>query len=336
MVCRGPERRGKVFSVEKKVRFPSGGIELAGTLSMPLGAGPHPALVLIHGGNPDNRDGGHGGFPMFKDLADHLVTAGIAVLRYDDRGMGESGGGPKWDHGYDQYVEDVEAAVGLLRGVMEIDSRRIGLVGFSLGGNIAVSLAGRSDGVAFVVSLAGPAVPGESVFLAFRRFLETAAGSSEAEIQRAVDLDRRLSTAVRGGLDLEPLKVELETRAREKYKGSSFDKDFKASWDGGLVASAGTKFLRSFLSHDPLPALRRLTCPAYLLFAGSDEMMDADENVQAAREALREAGNRDVLLEVVPGVRHLFTEPGPAPSSLAPGVMDKIGDWITGRVLDSG
>ena len=168
-----------MLKVDKEVRIPSAGIELAGTLSLPVGPGPHPAVVLIHGGNPDDRDGGHGGFPMFKDLADHLAAAGIAVLRYDDRGMGESGGGPKWDYGYDHYVDDVEAATALLRGVMEIDSGWVGLVGFSLGGNIAASVAGRTKDVAFVVSLAGPAVPGEAVFLAFRRFLETAAGSSE-------------------------------------------------------------------------------------------------------------------------------------------------------------
>src|SRR5579864_3260943 len=138
------------------------GIELGATLTMPQGKGPFPAVVLITGSGPQDRNEAILGHRPFLVLADYLTRKGIAVLRADDRGVGKSTGDFNLATTAD-FATDTEAGVAYLKTRPEIDTRKIGLVGHSEGGVIAPMIAARNHDVAFIVMMAGTGVPGDEV-----------------------------------------------------------------------------------------------------------------------------------------------------------------------------
>lgn len=144
------------------VSFQSGAITLTGTVSLPSGPGPFPAVVLLSGSGPQGRDSEVGGFRPFKLIADHFAERGIAVLRFDDRGVGGSTGNLA-ESTTEELADDALAAVRTLRARREIDGRRIGLVGHSEGAIVAAIAAARSSDVAFIVWLAGNTVSGAEI-----------------------------------------------------------------------------------------------------------------------------------------------------------------------------
>jgi dipeptidyl aminopeptidase/acylaminoacyl peptidase len=148
---------GSTTYTEREVHLPGGApdVTLAGTLSVPSRQGPHPAVVLMSGSGPQDRDESVPGLTIkpFALVADGLARAGIAVLRYDDRGVGGSTG----DHaaaGIDDFTADATAAVRWLRDRAEVDPTRVGVLGHSEGGIYAAHIAADDPDVAFVVGLA--------------------------------------------------------------------------------------------------------------------------------------------------------------------------------------
>jgi pimeloyl-ACP methyl ester carboxylesterase len=325
-----------------EVRFGADEI-LAGTLTIPAQPGPHPAAILIHGGNADERDCGHVGFPAFRIFAEYLQEQGIATLRYDDRGVGESGGGDKWDCGLAEIAEDVRTGVSLLCQRPEIAADRAGLIGWSLGGVLAPMVAAGNDSVAFAVTIAGHAVPTAEVLLAFRRFLGIQSMVCQDELESALALDQRLFDAVLQGEPIERLTDELRTRAEVAYGNlpdtdqeqlGSFEDYLESTWDGALVGLAGKKLFWSMLAHDPLPPLEQLSCPVLALFAEKDEMVSPEISPRLFESALQKAGNPDFTVEVIPEVNHMLTIPQVSTTELAPGVLERISDWINEHVRE--
>ncbi|MEO8071135.1 MAG: alpha/beta fold hydrolase, partial [Acidobacteriota bacterium] len=142
-----------------ELTFASGSLTLGGTLTLPAGRGPFPAIVLLTGSGPQNRDEEIFGFRPFLVLATHLAQQGIAVLRYDDRGVGSSSGSVSNSTTSD-FADDARAALALLAARPEIDKRRLGLLGHSEGAVVAALVAAQSPEIAFVVLMAPPAVRG--------------------------------------------------------------------------------------------------------------------------------------------------------------------------------
>ncbi len=146
---------------EEEVEFTNGEFRLAGTLTLPEGIAPHPAVVLITGSGPQNRDEELFGFKPFRVIADHLTRSGIAVLRYDDRGVGAFTGDVSSATTAD-FATDVLAGVHLLKQRDDIDSSKIGVIGHSEGGIVGPMVA-QSGELAFVVILAGPSMSGTEI-----------------------------------------------------------------------------------------------------------------------------------------------------------------------------
>ncbi len=148
-------RAARIATRQLEVRFRSGRISLAGTLTLPPGAGPHPAVAWVHGGGVQTRN-------YFPDLQALLVGAGFAVLAYDKQGVGQSGGVFPGDRADDRAIgilaRDAEAAVRFLAAQPGIDRARVGLAGHSQGGWIAPLAASREPAVRFVVAFAGPSL----------------------------------------------------------------------------------------------------------------------------------------------------------------------------------
>lgn len=159
------EEEAVPYGVED-VTFTNGDVTLAGTLTLPEGEGPHPALILMSGSGPQDRDEVVvPGFPIFKRIADHLTRNGVAVLRYDDRGVGESQGDYKSTSIYD-FAADGEAAIAYLQSREDINPDQVGVMGHSEGGVYASIIGANPDsGAAFIITMAGPAVDGKAILL---------------------------------------------------------------------------------------------------------------------------------------------------------------------------
>jgi len=176
---------------EEEISFPNekAKITLAGTLTLPRGPGPFPSAILISGSGPHDRDESIVGHRPFLVLADYLSRKGIAVLRFDKRGIGKSTG----DYAKattEDFAADTEAALFYLKSRKEIDPNRTGLIGHSEGGLIAPLLASRSGGVAWIVLLAGPGLNGEDALLLQSELVLKSSGVDDDQIAKNTRLQQ--------------------------------------------------------------------------------------------------------------------------------------------------
>ncbi len=332
---------------EEEVAFKNGTITLGGTLTLPTGAGPHPAVVLISGSGAQNRDEELFGFKPFAILADHLTKQGIAVLRYDDRGIGGSTTGTN-DDTSETFASDVQAAVRFLKSRSEIDASRIGLLGHSEGGIIAPIVATQDQDIAFLVLMAGTGVPGKELLPAQVGAIARSGGATEEEAQAKAAEEERALNAVLTGEGLEDVKSEmvkgfkaLAEQMTEDQRKALGDIDQWAS----RAAEAQLKQLEGpwfefFLTHDPAAVLEKVDAPVLALFGGKDTQVPAEMNETAIKAALAAGGNTDVTTKVFPEANHLFqaAETG-SPNEYAtlkpefvPGFLDTISAWILAHV----
>ena len=332
---------------EEEVTFKNGAITLAGTLTLPTGAGPHPAVVLISGSGGQNRDEELFGFKPFAILADHLTKQGIAVLRYDDRGIGGSTAGSEADTS-ETFATDVSAAVDYLKGRSEIDASQIGLLGHSEGGIIAPIVATTGREIAFLVLMAGTGVPGKELLPAQVGAIALAGGATEEEAKANVAEEERVIAAVLTGKGLEDVKSDLVKRFKAVAEQMPEDQR-KALGDldqwavqvvEGELGVLGGPWMKFFLTHDPAAALEKVDAPVLALFGGKDTQVPAGLNETAIKAALAQGDNTDVTTKVFPEANHLFqaaktgspSEYAELKPEFVPGFLDTIGDWILERV----
>jgi pimeloyl-ACP methyl ester carboxylesterase len=304
-------------------------IRIAGMLSLPQGPGPFPAVALIAGSGPHTRDEDVFGHKIFLVLADYLTRHGVAVLRYDKRGLGGSTG----DYAaatVQDFAADAQAAVGFLKTHKDIDPRRIGLVGHSEGGLIAPMVAVRDPDVAFIVLMAGPGVGGVEILEAQQRLIAQAMGVPSAKVARASVDEARLIEIVLS----EPDHAAAETRLKAAADEIARDEGEPAKAVEDETSQINSAWFRSFLAYDPAQTLRRLRIPVLALIGSKDLQVPATLNLPALRAAL--ADDPRAQVEEIPGLNHLF-QPATtgAPSeyqtiatTVAPEALALIAGWI--------
>jgi uncharacterized protein (TIGR03067 family) len=315
------------------------GVKLAGTLTRPKVKGPVVAVVLLSMSGPQDRDETGFGHKPFLVLADSLTRQGIAVLRYDDRGFGKSGGKFLGATTAD-FAEDARAAVAYLKTRPEIDPKRIGLLGHSEGGLVGPLVASISPDVAFLVLLGGPAVPGADLALIQTPLYQRTFGATERQIAFNVAMQKLLIAALNEEGD--------DAAAAEKVR-HTIDKEFervpaedrpalahmKADFQQQMTAEA-LPWHRFFLRHDPRPVLAKIRCPVLALYGEKDVQVPPDPNALEAEKALRRGGNKDVTVKTVARANHLFQmctfgsihEYCALPQTMAPEVLNQIADWV--------
>lgn len=333
---------------EEEVTFQNGEVTLAGTLSRPETGAPHPAVVLISGSGPQDRDEDIAGFKPFRILADHLTRGGIAVLRYDDRGVGSSTGQVS-ESSIDDFVSDVQAAVIWLGENPSIDAKRIGLLGHSEGALVAAMVASRSQ-VAAVVLLAGSAVRGDLLLAAQADALARASGATDEDIAAMLASQQRLFRVIRSGEGW----AELEKDGREQVlaavsalpeqqRAAIADPEaFATQRVQAELAMARTPWYGQFLDLDPAVALGKVSCPVLALYGGRDLQVPAELNRAALEAALSGAGNKEVTVFEYPEANHLFQQAVTGlPSEYAmlekqfiPGMLEQVGEWLVERLLE--
>ena len=204
----------------------SAGIDLAATLTLPNGPGPFPAVVLITGSGPQDRDESLLGHKPFLVLSDYLTRRGIAVLRADDRGAGKSGGIFATSTTAD-FATDAEAGLAYLKTRTEINSRKLGLIGHSEGGMIAPMVAARNPSVAFIVMMAGPGVPGDQILPAQVAAISESSGMSHEEAMKHAENEREVLTLIEQGASSDAIwkkwrnSTARSPRRSEKPRSSS-------------------------------------------------------------------------------------------------------------------
>jgi hypothetical protein len=321
-------------------------VKLAGTLTLPRGSGPHPAVVLITGSGAQDRDEAIMGHRPFLVLADHLTRRGIAVLRCDDRGFGKSTGNFEKATNLD-FTEDVLAAVDYLRRRREIDSKRIGLLGHSEGGIVAARAAVKSPDIAFVVMLAGVGVPMEQLLLRQARDIATVMGAGEETIAKNSDLQRALFRVARETHD----QAEAEAAARklmQEQLAALTEEQKKAlgvseAMVEGQIKMVLSPWFRELLDYDPLTTLKNVKCPVLAINGAKDLQVAASVNLPAICDALAAGGNQRVKTMTLPGLNHLFqtcqtgavTEYGRIEETFSPVAMSIISDWIRSAVTST-
>ncbi len=318
------------------------GITISGTLSLPQGAGPFPAVLLITGSGAQDRDETIFEHRPFLVLADYLTRRGIAVLRCDDRGVGGTTGN-LGDSTTADLALDVLAGVAFLNGRKEIDPRRIGLIGHSEGGIIAPLAASQSTDIAFIVLLAGTGLTGEEILYMQSELIMRAKAISEEKIRESRIDQERIYSVLKQNKDVELLEQELRRMyEQDMAELSEAERKEEGVTEAGLEAQLKqvlSPWFRYFLTYDPRPALQQVKCPVLALNGEKDLQVPPQQNLAEIAEALEKGGNRDVTIHELPGLNHLFQtaktgstdEYGKIEETFAPSALEIIGDWIRDR-----
>lgn len=303
---------------------------LAGTLTLPSEGGPFAAVLLITGSGQQDRNEELFGHKPFLVIADHLTRAGLAVLRVDDRGVGSSTGEVAGATSAD-FATDVSAGVDFLRARADIHPDRIGLLGHSEGGLIAPMVAVERGDIAFLVLLAGPGIPGDEILYLQAALLARASGAPEAAVAMNRTVQERLFAILREETDQQELRRKLQAALEAGGAGS----------DSAQLEQVASPWFRYFVSYDPVPALRKVTCPVLALNGGLDLQVPPKENLGAIAAALEAGGNRVFEVKEYPGLNHLFqraetgavTEYGTIEETISPEVLADLAAWITKQAL---
>jgi len=330
----------------ESVRFSNGDAALAGTLSLPTEPGPHPAVVLISGSGSQDRNEetpAIPGYRPFQWIAEHLVRHGIAVLRFDDRGVGESDGVREGATSVD-FAADAEAAWAYLVGRPEIDASRVGLIGHSEGGLHAAMIAARNPNVAFVVSLAGPATDGITVLQAQMRRVLQSSGADEETIERELANQRvSFNLALAGEWDaldrllFDTYLAKLKALPEETQASLGDLESAARTRAAASAANLRSPYLQFFLSHNPGEDWQRITVPVLALFGDLDTQCDVTLNQAALAEALAAAGNETLTVVTLATANHLFqnavtgspSEYGVLPMVFHADVLPTLTAWLT-------
>ena len=340
------EARAPLPYKEEGVKFKNGGVILAGTLTLPETPGPHPVIVLISGSGAQNQDEEIFGFKLFAVLADHLTRRGIAVLRYDDRGVGGSSPGTPQDTS-ETFAGDVTAAVEFLKGREDINPKAIGLLGHSEGGIIAPMVATRTSDVAFIILMSGPGQTGREILAEQGRLIQKANGATDAEIEQATALQQRLFDAALSGQGLDAVKAESTKQFRDAAAAMTEDQR-KTIGDVDLwveknveaqIQAVSSPWMTFFMTYDPAPALEKVKVPVLALFGGKDLQVPAEANEKAIMAALDKGGNTDYTAKVFPDANHLYqsaktgspNEYATLKPEFTAGFLDTISNWILAR-----
>lgn len=322
----------------RDIRFSAEEVTLAGTILIPDHATPRPAVVLISGGGPHDRDGSYGTFKPMKMLAEHLATLGIASLRYDDPGVGDSGGKDVMQYLMADYVAFVSAAVATLRELPNIDASRIGLLGLSQGSSVAAEVAAKDPRIAFIVLLSCNAVPGESLFLRYQRYLGQRTGQPEEMLDWVAQLQKAWFQCLRAGGDCAAQESAIKKHVRWEFDrwsaarrdpAVSFDDFLSSTFLGATLSLGHTPNFLEMLDYTILPAIGQVSCPVLIVFGAREEFMDVQTNLDLLKQTLASSGHRDFVTEIVPNATHLFLDPDQSDLSFSPGLLPCLTKWLT-------
>ncbi|MEE4214877.1 MAG: alpha/beta hydrolase, partial [Bacteroidales bacterium] len=275
-------------------------------------------------------------------LADHLTRGGIAVLRYDDRGVGESGGDAVGATSGD-LTGDARSAINYLLTRSDIAKDKIGVIGHSEGGLIGLKLAAEDDDIAFLVSLAGPGVKGRTILEDQTEYISRLGGLPEDVIEQSMQVNRKIYSIMEEYEDPQRGIDSILAFVTAFYTEQGMGKEIVDQVTTNISKSINPgsyPWLRYFIKSDPASYFADIKCPVLALNGEKDCQVMAEKNVDALVKGLKDAGNDDVTGKIFPELNHLFQtadsglpdEYGEIEETMSPEVLDLILQWIRERV----
>lgn len=330
------------YKVEEVVFYnKAADIQLAGTLSIPNGKGPFPAIVLVSGSGPQDRDETLLGHKPFLVLADYFTNNGFAVLRYDDRGVGASGGVFETATSAD-FATDALSALQYLHTRKDINKRKSGIMGHSEGAQIAAMLAAHQKEPSFIVMLAGPGMSGDQILLQQQEFIGKGSGASDSAIAQTLRLNKQVFEIMRSSKDTALIRERMTLFLNHAYNdgllphapGQSKE-EVVAAYNSELL----TPWMIHFVQYDPQADLKQIKIPVLALIGAKDMQVLAEYNIPALEKALHH--NPAAKVMKLEGLNHLFQEAtsglpqeyAQIEQTFSPQAMQIILDWLNKAVL---
>lgn len=310
-------------------------ITLSGTLTLPKKDGKFPVAIIISGSGPQNRDGKMFGHKPYLVLADELTKNGIGVLRYDERGIGQSQG--NFDSAaIDEFSTDVKSAIDYLKSRTDIDASQIGLIGHSIGGIIASKVAAENQGITFIVLMAAPGIDGDKLMLSQKAAIERTMGFNEFQIAQAQGIVKEAYDIIRNtDLDNLALKDSLNSHYINKY-GALLPENQR----NALIDQISNYELNSLVKSTPSEYLEKIECPVLAINGDKDLQVLAAENLQAIKTAIEKNGNKNLKTVALKNLNHLFQESetglmneySEIEQTISPTALQVITTWISEHV----
>ncbi|MFN8671843.1 MAG: alpha/beta fold hydrolase [Candidatus Sericytochromatia bacterium] len=337
---------------EEDIYFKNNDITLAGTLSYPKNGSNFPAIILITGSGPQNRDEEIFGFKPFQIIADYFTQKGFAVLRYDDRGIGESTGSMMESDSQD-FAQDVEKAIDFLKNRKEINPKKIGLFGHSEGGIIVNMVASKNKDVAFGIMLAGTAINGAEIIKDQSYFIGKAEGEKEEELKNNQELLNKIFKVIQNknatNQDWANLKNNLKQEIKKQYDKmkpelknqiKDFDK-YSETTAEGMLSSYKSKWFNFFANHEPSDDIKKVNIPVLAIFGEKDLQVSAKLNIPKMKEIFKETKQTNYEIITINSANHLFqkantgavSEYEKLPKEFTPDLLDKVYSWIKDKKI---
>ncbi|MDI9311511.1 MAG: alpha/beta fold hydrolase [Limnohabitans sp.] len=314
-------------------------ITLAGTLTLPKQNGIYPVVILITGSGRHNRDEEMFGRKPFLIIADYLTRNGVAVLRYDDRGVAKSEGDFNKATSAD-FADDVASAVAYLKTRPEFNTQQIGLIGHSEGAMIAPMVAAKSKDVSFIVMFAGLGINRGDLILIQKELIDRQGGTPESVIQNSKKVNAKLVDLVKKSTNDSTLYKKLMKEASNAYKADStieFLLEQSYTDIAGILSSPWVKYL---IRYNPKSDLQKTTCPVLAVNGEKDLQVPPALNLSAIEQALKKGKNKNYTVKQLPGLNHLFQESATGlpeeyftnPQTFSPKALEEISNWIKGII----
>jgi pimeloyl-ACP methyl ester carboxylesterase len=336
--ARRPQTPKRPFPyTEEEVAVQSGPIKLGGTLTLPKGDGPFPAVIFLTGSGAQDRDETIFEHKPFLVISDHLTRNGFATLRLDDRGVGKSGGVLP-NSTLDDLAGDAGAALEYLKTRKEIQAKRIGFLGHSEGGITGPLAAVRTGEAAFVILLAGTGVPGDELLYEQGQLGLKASGADAATLAFQTKFHKTFLPLVKTEKD----NAVLAPKVLEAWRKMKADDPLAAAADKQIAPQLQMLLMpamQSLIRHDPRPVLSELTCPVLALNGTLDTQVSAEQNLPSIAQALAKGKHPDYTVVSLRHLNHLFQtaksgavgEYGQIEETLAPQVLDVITAWLKSK-----
>jgi len=317
-------------------------VHFGGTLTLPESDKPVPVVLLISGSGQQDRDETIFNHKPFAVLADYLTRNGIAVLRVDDRGVGQTTGDVKNATSAD-FAKDVLAGIAFLKGRKEVDVKKIGLIGHSEGGMIAPLAVNQSEDIAFMVSMAGLGVKGVDLLKKQNSDILKTSDLPPDHYKALIGLYFRLFDIVKAQDINKPLGLKDEFDKWKRSQSSSIIDSMKlnAGQPGeqmiqSFIAAIDIPWMRYFIKYDPAPVLGKIKIPVLAINGSKDIQVSASENLAGFEKYLKAAGNNKSKVMEFPGLNHLFQraktgyldEYAKIDETISPAVLEVIAAWI--------
>ncbi|MGX1023364.1 alpha/beta hydrolase family protein [Psychroflexus sp. MBR-150] len=305
-------------------------IKLKGTFTYPKHKKKFPIVIIVSGSGPQNRNGTMFGHEPYHVIANHLTKKGIGVLRYDERGIGESEG-DFYSAGIEEFASDLEAAIRFLRIKKSFKKNKIGLAGHSIGGIIAPKVAIHNPNIDFLILLAAPGLDGDKLMVKQKVAFEKALGISEMQIIFGKNIINNAYQIIRNtDLNQKRLRDSIGGYLQTKYKGIIND----AQIDALLNQITGKEYI-SLIKTSPSKYLKKLNIPV-LALNGSHDLQVTPDNLHEIKQIIEKNGNKMVKAVELDSLNHLFQtsktgltkEYFTIEQTIAPKALNLMVNWI--------